>query len=458
MTHSSVQPDAPEHGTLLKKYRRSRLATTQQVFLGLGVVIVVGLIWFGVSAVAAFNKISDASDRSSPFLKFFGEEVHPDALAGEGDGRINILLIGIGGAGHKGGALADTIMVASIDPQNKQLGLLSLPRDLRVPIAGNGQAKINSAHSYGEQQETGTGPRVLKETVTTVLDLPIHYYVRVDFTGFEKFIDALGGITIDVPKALNDPFYPDEELVGYEPFSIKAGTQKLTGDTALRYARSRQTTSDFDRASRQQAIILAVREQALSLNVIGNPQKISTILGIVGDHVKMDLSAKELERLFLILRDLQADAISSVVLDNAADGPLKTVNEGGYYLVPKSGNFSDVQRIAHAIFTDPYIRREAAGIEILNGTGEAGAARELELDLKSRGYTVLGIDTTDTVAKTRLESYTTDAAFTLRLLSERLNVTATSAPRPPEAAEGAKIRIMLGTDYEPAVLTDDQTP
>ncbi|MGI6103425.1 MAG: LCP family protein [Patescibacteria group bacterium] len=437
-----------QHGKQLDRFRiapsRMRL-----VFLAFGVLVLVGVVWFGYSAARAFNKISEGSDRSSPILQFFGRDVDPNALAGEGDGRINVLLIGIGGASHKGGALADTVMVASIDPQNKQVALLSLPRDLRVPIAGNGYGKLNSAHSYGEAKEKGTGPKVLKETVADILDLPIHYYVRIDFDGFEKFIDALGGITVDVKKALNDPYYPDDRLEGYQPFTVRAGVQEMDGDTALRYARSRQTTSDFDRAARQQDILLAIQQKALSVNVLANPQKLTSIMNVVGDHIRMDLSAQDLQRLFSLVKDLGRDDVTTTVIDNSADGPLKTVNDGGYYLVPKSGDFKEVQRIAHSVFTDPYIRKEAAGIEVLNGTGMVGVARELELDLKSRGYNVVNIDNTPTVTTTTIYDYSAGAApFTARLLSERLSTQLTPATRPVDAEPTVQFRVVLGSSYK----------
>lgn len=449
---SPEMPPPAERSETLAKFRSARKRRVKTMLLIVTALVAVGVVWFGMSAVAAFQKISSKSETASPFLKFFGATVDPNALRGEGDGRVNVLFIGVGGAGHKGGTLADTVMVASIDPENKQLALLSLPRDLRVPIAGNGQGKINSAHSYGESQEAGRGPVVLKETVSQVLDLPIHYYIRADFQGFVKLVDAVGGVTIDVPKALNDPFYPDAELIGYEPFSIGAGVQKLTGKVALKYARSRQTTSDFDRASRQQQILIGFREKALSLQVLANPAKIQEILGIVGNHIRMDLSATELKRLFDLASGIEADAISTVVLDNSADGPLQTINEGGYYLVPKTGNFKEVQRIAHELFTDPYITKEAAALGILNGSGVPGEAKELQLDLESLGYNVASIDTTDQTVSTVLYDYSGGTApFTVKFLADRLDVPVRVAT--PSPGTTVDLELVLGTDFKlPASL------
>lgn len=437
-----------QHGKQLEQYRKqpNRLKLT---LLVIGMLILAGVAWFGYSAVSAFNKISESSEQSSPILKFFGKNIDPNSLQGEGDGRINILLIGIGGADHPGGALADTIMVASIDPENKQLALLSLPRDLRVKLPNGTYGKLNSIHSYGESQEKGSGPKVLKDEIGEILDLPIHYFVRADFDGFENLVDALGGISVDVKKPLNDPYFPDDQLEGYAPFAVKAGVQQMSGETALKYARSRETTSDFDRAARQQEILFAIEQKALSINVLANPQKLTSILDILGEHVRMDLSAQDMQRLFTFVKDLNRDRITNTVLDNSADGPLKTVNDGGYYLVPKTGNYKEIQRIAHSVFTDPYLKKEAAGVEIINATGAAGAAKDLQLDLESRGYTVTDVDTAETTATTTLYDYSNGSApFTAKLLSERLGVTVTPATRPTDVVEAVKFRVVMGTSYQ----------
>jgi len=133
------------------------------------VIIILGVIaYFGYGAYAVAKKIiTDNRGGGSPFLRFFGD-MSADKLRGEGDGRINILLLGIPGAGHDGMDLSDTVMVVSIDPVNKNVAMLSLPRDLYVQIPGNGKTKINTAHAYGEQNPDrfGDGPSLAKETVS----------------------------------------------------------------------------------------------------------------------------------------------------------------------------------------------------------------------------------------------------------------------------------------------------
>lgn len=449
-----VEPKA-KYGKQLERFRTPQSKSSRRVRFGLWLVfglVLIGLGWLGVTAYATYQKVSDPTSGSSPFLKYFGQTVKPDQLKGEGDGRINILLIGIGGVGHPGGTLADTIMIASIDPTNKKLAMMSIPRDLRVPLPGGGSGKINSAHAIGESQEAGKGPQALMDTVSKVLDLPIHYYVRVDFAGFEKFIDALGGVTVDVPKMLYDPFFPDAKMIGYQPLTVKAGTQTMNGLLALKYARSRETTSDFDRAARQQLILLAVRSKLISANTLANPQKISELTSILGDHVKMDLSLTDLQHLMEIVKDVDQNQIATKVLDNGPDGPLKSLSDNGYYLVPKTGNFKEIQRIAHELFADPNLTKEQAKIEILNGTGEAGKAQELRLDLEALGYKIISIDKTDKIATTTLYDYSGGKApFTARFLTDRLHAKLTTATRP--VGSTADLRLVLGDDYQPVNLT-----
>lgn len=414
-----------------------------------GIILFAIVAWIGVGAFAAVSKIITKNlSGGSPFLSFLGE-VDPNALKGEGDGRINILAIGIGGSGHPGGQLADTIMVASIDPKNKKIALLSIPRDLYVKIPGYGDGKINTAHSTGVQyfSQTGGGPALLKETVSEILDLPIHYYIRMDFQGFVKLVDSLGGVTVNVEKAINDPYYPDKYMKGYEPFYLAAGSQKLNGTVALKYARSRETTSDFDRAARQQQLLVAMKEKTLSLGVLTNPKKISEIMKILGDHLRTDLQIQEMERLISLLKDVDTSTIVSKVLDNSPDGPLISSSNGnGYYLVPKTGNFKQIQRIAHEIFSDPYLTDEKARIQVLNGTGQVGAAKEVQDTLVSYGYNIVNIDTNSTeISQTIIYDYSGGKKpVTLEYLKNRFNA---QVKNQPQGQNGFDLTLILGKDY-----------
>ena len=424
-----------------------------RIILSIIGLVVFGIVsWVGIGAFAAISKISTNQNSSAPFLGILNQDnVSASELKGEGDGRINILLLGLGGADHPGGTLTDTMMVASIDPQNKKIAFLSIPRDLYVPIEGYGSTKINYAHAYGEMypKETGGGPAVAKETVSEILDLPIHYYVRADFDGFVQLIDELGGVTVDVQSAISDPYYPAENMIDYDPFYLDAGTQTLDGETALKFARSRETTSDFDRASRQQQLLVAVKQKALNLNILTNPKKLVDIMQIMGDHVSTDLQTWEIEKLVTLLKDVDTSNIVMKVLDNSSEGPLASDEiNGGYYLIPKAGvgNFTQIQRIAHEIFSDPYLGKENARLEVLNATGQAGTAKEVQDTLVSYGYNVVQIDTNPTVSsKTIIYDYSNGKnPYTVEYLKKRYNAeVVTKSPQ----SSTIDLSLVLGQDY-----------
>ncbi|MBI2263169.1 LCP family protein [Candidatus Berkelbacteria bacterium] len=350
MGRSDIIKRLKKEGTVesLVKPRR-RFAKPLLYFAGILFLI---LISIGFYALAQTRKIFESN---SNFLSFLGD-ISQSRLKGEVDGRVNILLLGVGGAKHPGGSLADTIQLVSVNTAKNQAAIVSIPRDLGVTISGVGFNKINYAHAYGEQnpKQTSGGGALMKKTVSQILDLPIHYYARLDFNGFEKLVDALGGVTVNVEKPLNDSFFPAPNMVDYEPFSLKAGIQKLNGKTALKYARSRETTSDFDRSRRQQQVLKAMAERATSLGILANPAKIVGIVKIIGEHFRTDLTVTELEKLIKVVKKIDRDGLKTKVLDTSAEGFLVSSSNGnGYYLAPKAGNFKEIQVMVKNIFDEP---------------------------------------------------------------------------------------------------------
>ncbi len=425
------------------KKKRRKIITLSIVF---GLIII--LLGLGGYLVSKGSKIFDKNSTggSSLLQKLTGAS----DLKTEGDGRINILIMGRGGASHLGGMLTDSIMVVSLNPSDKSVAMLSIPRDLYVKIPDHKvSTKINKAYSIGENEKKGTGAALAKKTVGDVLDIPIHYYITLDFAGFVKVINVLGGIDVTVERAIYDPSYPDENMQGYSPFTIKAGQQHLDGKTALKYARSRESTSDFDRAARQQKVMGAVREKASSLGFLANPKKILDMVSALSDNLRTDFTVNEMKALISLAKDVSSDKIINKVLSNAPDSGLyEDSSTGTYYLKPKGGNFDEIRRIAHEIFIDPSITDEKATISVVNSSGGSGLAAKLGTDLKSYGYSVTNVSQGKTIVDTTvINDYNNDKnKATIQFLKTRLGVAVVQ--KQTGNTTGAQIEIIIGKDYK----------
>jgi LCP family protein required for cell wall assembly len=341
-------------------------------------------------------------------------------LVGEGEDRINILLLGMGGEGHDGANLTDTIIVASIRPSDKQVALLSVPRDLMVPLPNNGWRKINSANAFGEVKERGHGGEAARSVVEGLLGIDVPYYVRLDFNGFKEVIDGVGGVDVDVERSFKDYTYPTEDYK-IQTIAFEKGLQHMDGEAALQYARSRHGTngegSDFARSRRQQKVLLALREKAMSAKMLRNPAAIADTLAALRANVNTNLQIGEILRLAKIAQDIDPTAIRHKVLDDGPDSPLVSGNYGGaYVLLPRGNDWSAVRDVAKNLFTEaepsapaaPATKIDAADgesssdvasipakIEILNGAGVSGGARLVAQAAANAGFTVSKIANAD---------------------------------------------------------------
>ncbi len=348
-----------------------------------------------------------------------------------------VLLIGVGGQNHPGGTLADTIMLASVNPKAKSVSLFSIPRDLYVKIPGNGSDKINAAHAFGEKNPPARapnkagGPYVLKQAVEDVTGIKVDYFVRIDFDGFKKIVDTLGGVTVNVKTAINDPLYPDANMKGYDPFSIKVGTQTLNGTTALKYARSRETTSDFDRARRQQEILIAIKDKVLSAGVLANPKKMTDLITVLGQHILTDFSPSELDSFITLAKKFDDPTISQFVMSSAEDNLLSSSRSatGSSILIPKAGmyNYDDIHDFVDAYFAKPTLAPESPSITIQNAGAKVSVMADLERNLEAAGFKVTVATATaspaPTTVLTRLSAV--DKPASLAYLKDTYKLTAT---------------------------------
>ena len=249
-------------------------------------------------------------------------------VPGEGE-RVNVLIVGSDKRGKRTANLTDTMMVASLDPVGHSVSIVSIPRDLIGTPLGNGDVfgpKLNSlmhfADSHPKAYPQG-GLRTLEDAVGALLGIPIHYYASLDFDGFIKMVDAVGGVDVNVTKGFADPTYDGFGFEG-KGYAIAAGPHHLDGANALAYARTRKAVgeSDFTRQARQQQILLALRSQATRGGSL--LFKLPDLLDAVGDTIRSDVPVDQLPALAAIMEEVGRDGVTSVVIRSPLVHPKKT--------------------------------------------------------------------------------------------------------------------------------------
>ena len=304
--------------------------------------------------------------------------------------RVNVLLLGIGGEGHEGPDLTDTIILASIDKSGKDPVIISIPRDLWAPGVG---AKINAAYAFG-QEKNGKGLELAKNTVSQLFDIPIHYAARIDFDGFIKAVDLTGGLDVTVDTPFTDYKYPiadhEDDLCGltietqekdgktiqvvkdatgsavpleeiseendpftcrYETISFTQGSNLFDGTTTLKFVRSRHGTngegSDFARSARQEKIINAFRTKVMSTQTFLDPQ---TILGLVktfSKSIDTDITSDDVPYFVKLAKNAQGQETRRIILDSDQENSLLEIGNsadygGQFALIPKGGSWTNL--------------------------------------------------------------------------------------------------------------------
>lgn len=381
----------------------------------------------------------------------------------KGTERVNILVMGIDQREHEQGPWrTDTMVVLTIDPVTMSGGMLSIPRDLWVPIPGYEEGRINTAHYLGDLFDyPGGGPALAAETVQYNFGVPIHYYARVNFTAFEQIIDLIGGIDVYVEEEIVDPAYPDEG-VGYDPLYIPAGWQHFDGEMALKYARTRHTEGgDFDRAKRQQQVLLAVFEQVTRLDML--PQLASqahelwkTLQGSVVTNP--DLTLDKIIALAQLASEVDPENIRYAVIDENYT-QFRITPKDEMVLIPLRDR---IRGLRDYIFTteaplpqqaeDPAARlaAEAATIEVLNGTATEGLAGRTAEYLHQQGVQVTRVDNADRSDYTdSLVIVYTGKTYTAEYLAHILGLPPTAVVHGSNPNAEYDISFILGADYQP---------
>ncbi len=343
-----------------------------------------GLLIFGVYSYLPQIKSYWSSLNQGPQVVMSFLKEQPQNLK-QDDGVTNVLLLGIDkrsvipysyttndGEIEKNGFLSDTMVVVSYNHNDNSVVMLSLPRDLWVELPAfdnvyKQSTKINAAYAFGDMYGyEGGGMALSREVVSNILDIPIHYAVRVDFDGFRQAIDLVGGIDVEVENTFDDWAYPRE---GYEnaPLSERylhlhfdVGMQHMDGETALQFARSRQGTngegSDFARARRQQKVISAFQTEAKNMNLIEGISKISELYDLFGETVQTDVQLDEVLLVYKASQKVNLEEMTTHVLDNGFDEssvlyhPDESLFGGAWILLPKNNDWTIVQDYVQKIF------------------------------------------------------------------------------------------------------------
>ncbi|MCL5950431.1 MAG: LCP family protein [Chloroflexi bacterium] len=409
---------------------------------GLQVLLFLFLSLFGCGALASAYEIFDTTREAVltlgvPDLGNLSTYVSPIvqvvAPSNQGDSpnlalgeRVNVLIMGIDRRPSEScPCRTDTMMLATLDPKTMTAALLTIPRDLYVPIPGVGEDRINTANLYGDLKKLpGGGPALAKKTVELNLGRRVHYYVIIDFSGFRKAVDAIGGIDINVPKAIDDPTYPDENY-GYKPLHIPAGKIHMNGELALEYARTRHVDNDFGRMKRQIQVMMAIRDKAMRLDIL--PQ-LPGLLRTMWGSVQTDMTPQDVIALAQIAAKIKTEDIKTASIDDTMTADYRT-SAGAAVLWPdrvKIGRLVD-QLIPEQNVTSNQpndVKSEAARLLVLNGTKVANLAESTAALLQGQGYTIDGFGNADRFdyEKTVLIDYTGNKKATVTALATLFHV------------------------------------
>jgi polyisoprenyl-teichoic acid--peptidoglycan teichoic acid transferase len=325
---------------------------------------------------------------TASFLPFFFQLVFNKNIdLKHKDDEVNVLLLGIGGGTHDGPQLTDTIIFSSLNIKTNKINMVSIPRDLYVSDL---KGKINKAYSDGEEKRKGGGLILSKAIVEKVLDQNIDYGIRIDFDGFVKAVDLLGGVDVSVDKSFDDYEYPitgkENELCGHKEEDIDAlstassqleafpcrykhihfekGINHMNGETALEYVRSRHASgdegSDFARSNRQEKVIKAFKDKVFSLEFFTNPTKVINLYSIIKGSLDTDIKDTEFDDFIRLMAKMKTAKIKNTVLDTGDSqakreglliNPPTDEYNGAWVLIPRAGsnNFTEIHQYVRCV-------------------------------------------------------------------------------------------------------------
>ncbi len=377
-----------------------------------------------------------------------------------GANRVTILLIGVDKR-EDDYSRSDTMILVNIDTARKQAGMLSIPRDLKVIVPGYGIHKMNAAYAFGDANDVpGGGPGLTVRTIEANFGLKVDYFAEVDFAGFEKIVQTVGGLTLDVPYPIKDDAYPGPGNQ-YMRIFFPAGWQHLNGERVLQYARTRHDDGDASRARRQQQILLALRQQAIDLDLL---PKAAQLIAELGGTVRTDIAPKAALQLARLAAEIDPASIQQYSLGDALteeelpDQPYYLVadwNAVGTILSAFTGTtiVPPMSALSHPDFARP--------LAIVDRSGNPGLGDRVAAVLRQHGFRQVTVATTNDTGDTKLT--TTGADLTTAYLVAGLVGVPLEAidVSPADTNNGGTIAIVLGSgaadpvDFVPEPFQDE---
>lgn len=415
-------------------------------------VILLGLFFVLQIFNTVYEKFSES--RFSDLIWLFAGDLDQDNFK-----RTNFLLLGEGGGKHRGADLTDVFLIASYSHQFQTLSLLSIPRDFWVELPNLPGMRLNKVYEH-EKIRLQDQQAALKSTAWfagEIVNLPIHYYLKIDFTGFRQLIDQLGGVQVLVETAINDPHFPCADMLNFCPFQLEAGYQILDGATALKFVRSRKTTSDFDRAARQQKLLSAIKHKAREQNILVSPSKMQTFVDLLQKHTETNLGLREFIKIGKLAEKFNQQNIAQIVLNdepNLPGGllypPPREQFGGAAILAPVAKDLTEIHTLTKILFENPNVVSAKLAIEVLNGSDSGGLARKVAYQLNRYGLNALRANNLPAgkTPQTKIYFYldNADTQATAQVIQNFIPGKIEKGPLELKK-RGFDLTVVLGTDY-----------
>jgi LCP family protein required for cell wall assembly len=374
-------------------------------------------------------------------------------LQGENQGQINILLLGIGGSGHEGPFLTDSMLLVQIKPQSSEVAFVSIPRDWLTSLPNNlGDKKINSVFAEGmaRTKNYDTAGKWARQAVERMSGLTIPYFAVIDFTGFAKAIDEIGGVDIQIDNSFSDSQFPDDKLGWLPTQSFEKGTEHMDGKRALIFARSRHGNnnegSDFARSLRQQKVIFAFKNKILNKNLLTNPGKINNLLGILSDHFHTNLNPGEIYHLYELVKNqnMQNFLSLNLGLETGLVCPEIQAETGAYILIPCPGKtLDDIRAYFKNSFLFGKLNAEKSRVWLANSTTDEKKFKQAERTLLENNFTVWQLNySPDFLSQTIVFSVNPKPA-SLAFIKNTLSAKEVSLPPPGVKLDPEKVDIII---------------